>query len=124
MTVPHRCPIVHFMLRSRLSAVLVVLVALQLSLAVLPHVHLHDTVRVGEHHLAPDDDACLTAPAEMAPAPGCLVCALHAPAAAAAREAQVLPAPRAASTVDALRGEAIASANLATHQSRGPPVTA
>lgn len=113
------------MLRRRISTALAIVVAVQLSVAALPHLHHHDFVRVASAQGAHDGGGSgLVAPVELLPAPACLACATHLPAAAAPGEPIGLPAPRPAAAVDEARSDGAATILLSPQRSRGPPGTA
>jgi len=71
------------MTRSKMAAVLCVLVAVHVAAAGLPHLHADEAVRVGALHLdhgdATGDGSCVTPPLELVAASSCLACAVHAP---------------------------------------------
>ena len=87
------------MSRSKVAAVLWLVVALHVTVAGLPHAHDEEAVRVGDLHLGhsggTDVGSCVVPPLHLDAAATCLVCAVHAPQLAppsGAAEPVVVPA--------------------------------
>ena len=114
------------MTRSRLAAVLSVVVAVHVAAAGLPHVHADEAVRVGPLHLdhgdASGNGSCVTPPLAAVASSSCLACAVHAPQLDAPADSTVQIALSGARRVAEVRHPSADAPRPSAVRARAPPL--